>query len=85
MRIRMLYRRNLKMSPGKLAAQSIHAALGLAQMNSKALSPMHSVIVLEASDKKFQEAKNPNAYVVVDKGLTEVAPGTETVLAILEV
>jgi peptidyl-tRNA hydrolase len=74
------------MSPGKIAAQSVHAALGLAQVDNRAFSPMHSVVVLDASDKKFEEAKTnfPN-YVVKDKGITEVAPGTETVLAILEV
>lgn len=93
MRIKVLYRKNLKMSPGKLAAQSVHAALGLASWYPKALSPEHSVVVLEASDKKFEEAKkqslersltSTSAYVVRDKGLTEVQPGTETVLAVLE-
>lgn len=54
-------------------------------MQLESLSPENSVIVLEASDKKFEEAKSPNAYVVKDKGLTEVKPGTETVLAMLEV
>lgn len=85
MRIKVLYRKNLKMSPGKLAAQSVHAALGLAKMFPEAGDPMHSVVVLEASDKKFEEAKpNADTYLVKDLGLTEVTPGTETVLAILE-
>ena len=88
MRIKVLYRKNLKMSPGKLAAQSVHAALGLAAWYPEALSPDHSVVVLEASDKKFEEAKQQvpkQAYIVRDKGLTEVPPDTETVMAILEI
>lgn len=84
MRIKCIYRRNLKMTEGKLAAQCVHAALGLAKMFPEAGDPMHSVVVLEASDKKFNEAKGPDVYVVKDAGRTEVEPGTETVLAILE-
>lgn len=74
------------MSSGKVAAQSVHAALGLAQFDSRALDPMHSVVVLEASDKKFQEARDAKMfkYVVQDAGKTEVLPGTITVLAYLE-
>jgi peptidyl-tRNA hydrolase len=81
MRIKVVYRKNLKMSPGKLAAQTGHAVLGL----NGAYASM-SIVVLEASDKKFQETKaaHPEACVVRDAGRTEVAPGTETVLAYFE-
>jgi peptidyl-tRNA hydrolase len=84
MRIKILYRKNLRMSPGKLAAQSVHAALLLAsetRVNANA-----SVVVLSCSDKKFEESKlNKRVVAVVrDKGLTEVVPGTETCLAFLD-
>lgn len=84
MRIKCIYRKSLKMSPGKLAAQCVHAALGLAKMFPEAGDPMQSVVVLAASGKKFSEAAQSVCYVVRDAGLTEVPPGTETVLAILE-
>jgi len=71
------------MSPGKLAAQTAHAVLGL--------NPdRHDVIVvLEASDKKFFETvdelakNNINYHITVDAGYTEVAPGTKTCLAFI--
>lgn len=74
------YRKNLKMSPGKLAAQCVHAAL----MIREAL-PHESVIVLGVSDAAFDRIKvSQKCAVVADLGLTEVAPGTETVLAWIE-
>ena len=95
-RIKIFYRKNLKMTPGKIAAQCVHAALGL-----KDSDPMMSVIVLGISDKKFNEnvtwikdlvnniyqaenCSNSWYYLVKDLGLTEVPAGTETVLAIYE-
>lgn len=92
--IRIIYRKNLKMTPGKLAAQSVHAALGLKTLFPQ-LTAMDSVVVLQASDAKFEQIKlehkgdtfelgtdnECDCYVVKDKGLTEVLPGTETVLA----
>lgn len=48
-RIKILARKNLKMSPGKLAAQSVHAALALAALVP--LDPMMSVVVLEDNSK----------------------------------
>lgn len=80
-RIKIYYRKNLKMSPGKLAAQSVHAALALPKA-----SPLQSVVVLELSDLKFEAAKeaHPEAHIVHDAGLTEVDKGTETVMAFYE-
>lgn len=81
MRLRLWYRRNLKMSEGKLAAQSVHAALGLAQKFPEAVDAQHSVVVLMASDKKFEDQKEGKFYTHKDLGLTELPPDTETVLA----
>lgn len=88
-RIKLLVRKNLKMTEGKVAAQCVHAALGLAKMNPDAADPMLSVVVLFVSDKKFNEAQAVNEfpfmpYTVRDAGYTEVPPGTETVLAFIE-
>ncbi len=72
------------MSEGKLAAQSVHAALALATQQD--LHPMMSVVVLLVNNAPFEAAKlahNPVA-VIHDAGYTEVAPGTETCLAFLE-
>lgn len=68
MRIKAIYRKNLKMSEGKLAAQVAHAVKNLGE------TPIDcDIIVLGVSDKKFWElsAANPG-YIKVDKGLTEV-------------
>lgn len=83
-RIKILARKNLKMSPGKLAAQSVHAALGLAVQAE--LHPLMSVVVLEVNGRPFDEAKATHSPVAVvrDAGFTEVAPGTETCIAFLE-
>lgn len=79
-RIKILARKNLKMSPGKLAAQAVHAALML-----KGTNPMQSVVVLEVSDAKFGEAQILNDIRVVhDAGYTEVPAGTATCLAYFE-
>jgi peptidyl-tRNA hydrolase len=78
MKLKILYRRNLKMTPGKIAAQAVHAAIAL-----EADDPMMSVVVLGVSDKKFEEEKlvHRRIAVVRDAGYTEVMPNTETCLA----
>lgn len=78
--LKLLVRRNLKMTDNKLGAQCVHAALGLYKRNPQ---DHWKCIVLDASDKKFDEAKHahPDGYVVRDAGFTEVPAGTETVMA----
>lgn len=74
------------MSPGKLAAQAVHAALGLAEIYEEAADPLMSVVVLGVSDTKFDEAQIEHlGYLVEDAGYTEVAPGTETCFAFVEI
>jgi peptidyl-tRNA hydrolase len=92
-RIKILVRRNLKMTCGKSRAQCVHAAIGLYK-----LCPMEhwSCVTLDVSDAKFEEAKarlserlpesdlSAPFYVVKDAGYTEVPAGSETALAFYE-
>jgi peptidyl-tRNA hydrolase len=78
MRIKAIYRKNLKMSEGKVAAQIAHAVKNLGG------TPMDcDIIVLKVSDKKFDEIlmKGHNGYIQYDKGLTEVQANTPTAYA----
>lgn len=75
MKIKAIYRKNLKMSEGKIAAQIAHAVKNLG------VTPKDcDIIVLKVSDKKFDEyiLKGYNGYIQYDKGLTEVEPNTPT-------
>jgi peptidyl-tRNA hydrolase len=77
MKLKIIYRKNLKMSPGKLAAQSVHACVGLGCTDYAM-----SVVVLSASDKKFGELiESKDCFIVQDAGHTEVEAGTATCLA----
>jgi peptidyl-tRNA hydrolase len=81
-RLKFLVRKNLKMSANKIGGQCGHAAIGLYKKDPQ---EHHKCIVLDASDKKFEEAKaacKPSEYyIVVDAGYTEVPAGSETVMA----
>jgi PTH2 family peptidyl-tRNA hydrolase len=68
-RITLLVNSNVKMSPHKLAAQAVHAALahyGIAH---------GAVVVLGASPSKIRSQCD---VVIQDAGVTELAPGTLT-------
>lgn len=79
MNIKVFYRRNLKMSEGKLAAQVGHCIANMA-MKYENFDLPHKIVVLKASDAKFEELKSSADHVQVDLGYTEVDPDTETVL-----
>jgi peptidyl-tRNA hydrolase len=92
MRIKILVRKNLKMSDYKTAAQCVHAALNLYKLDPQ---DHWSCVVLGVSDKKFEEKRDALMaaatgwgatayYVVTDAGYTEVPPGTQTCLAFYE-
>jgi peptidyl-tRNA hydrolase len=80
MRIKSIYRKNLKMSEGKVAAQIAHAVKNLG------ITPKDcDIIVLKVSDKKFEEyLQKESGYIQYDKGLTEVEPNTPTAFAWIE-
>jgi len=77
MKIKAIYRKNLKMTEGKVAAQVAHAVKNLG------ITPVDcDIIVLKVSDKKFEELiLEKDCYVQIDKGLTEVESGTKTAAA----
>jgi len=79
-KIKMLVHKNLNMSERKVAAQCVHAAIGLYRKDPQ---EHWSVVVLETSTKKFEEAKlaHPEGYAVTDAGYTEVPAGSQTVMA----
>lgn len=82
-RIKILARRKLNMTEGKLAAQATHAGIAL---QKKYPREYWACIVLQAGEQTFQQAKidHPEHWVVVDSGYTEVEPDTETVIAFYE-
>ena len=80
MTIKAIYRRNLKMSEGKVAAQVAHAVKNLGETPHNC-----NIVVLKVSDKKFEElVLEKPCYIQTDKGLTEVAPNTMTAAAWIE-
>jgi peptidyl-tRNA hydrolase len=85
-KVKILVRKNLRLSRGKMAAQAVHAALDLVSLGFIDVDSYKGlpVIVLEVSDKKFEENKARKLISIFDAGYTEVKPGTETCLAYLE-
>ena len=91
MKIKCLYRRNLKLSDQKLAAQVGHVVGNLVQITEDQIDRDSVIIVLKASDKKFAEkheelldSKDVNWYIQIDKGITEISEGTATVIGWIE-
>ncbi len=77
MRVKAIYRKNLKMTEGKIAAQVSHAVIGLGVTD-----PLCTIVVLGVSDKKFSElTERSDCYVHSDYGFTEVNAGEKTAAA----
>ena len=78
-RIKFLVHKNLRMSERKVAAQCVHAAIGLYKKDPQ---DHFSVVVLEASTTQFKKAveAHPEGYFVTDAGFTEVPAGSQTVV-----
>ncbi len=66
--IKIIINRHAKMTPGKLAAQAVHAALAAAGIEHGA------VIVLKGTKNQIEACR----VQIVDAGKTELAPGTLT-------
>jgi len=81
MKIKAIYIRNLKMSEGKVAAQIAHAVKNLGETPKDC-----DIVVLKVSKTKFDEhiLEHPEAYIQVDKGLSEVKANTTTAAAWIE-
>jgi len=90
-------RKDLNLSPGKLAAQVAHAAVACAidtkKKNSKwfnewQLEGGKKAVVKVEKDKDFFPLKKKAdelkivSHIITDAGLTEIPPGTKTVLGI---
>lgn len=87
-------RKDLQMGKGKIAAQCCHAAIDLYVGASKSdltawKKSMSRKVVLSIADEKemeeiFEKAKTAglNRHIVTDAGLTQIDPGSKTVLGI---
>lgn len=80
MKIKAIYKKNLKMTEGKVASQIAHAVKNLGTTPKDCI-----IVVLGVSDKKFDElVKENDCYVQKDLGLSEVEAGTQTAAAWIE-
>lgn len=91
-----IVRSSLNMGSGKIAAQCAHAAQIMTTifwtLEEKDpakktfqdwLAQDYRKVVLKAKDSEFNRIKNEfNCSVVIDNGLTEVKPGSETVIVL---
>ncbi len=91
MRIKIYYRKNLKLSPQKLAAVCTHIGKELGNASGDTVAWDDVVVVLSVSDKKFEEYKqhcldNEDIlyHIHVDRGYTEVGPNTECAIGWVE-
>jgi len=90
--IRIYYRKNLKISPQKLASSCTHIGKELGKVCGNTNPYEDKVVVLMASDKKFEEIKQevfdtiPESYyhLHIDRGYTEVYPFTEVAIGWIE-
>lgn len=93
----VVVREDLEMSPGKLAVQVAHGAVGAAEKCRKSHPEwfkdwigegQKKVVVTVTSEKEIRELREEAAEMdlptelVQDAGLTELPPGTVTVLAV---
>ncbi len=80
MRVKAIYRKNLKLTEGKVAAQISHAVIGLG-IND----PLCTIIVLSVRDRKFFDLISlKNCYVHYDYGYTQVEENEPTAAAWIE-
>lgn len=87
----IIINKELKMSKGKTAAQAAHAALGAFLKAERLVSQawrregQKKIVVLGenlATLKKQADLLNIPNFLVIDKGLTELEPGTITALGL---
>jgi peptidyl-tRNA hydrolase len=90
LKIKVYYRKSLKLSEGKLAAQVGHICKELGRMITNTIPKEDIIIVLGVSDTKFKElalqVENSEYtwYQQVDNGATEVVAGTITAFGYVE-
>ena len=91
MKIKIFYRKNLKLSPQKLAAVCTHIGKELGKVCGDTAAWDDVVIVLPASDKKFEEYKQHCLdsekvlyHIHIDRGYTEVERNTECAIGWIE-
>lgn len=89
MRIKIYYRKNLKMSAEKLSAQCGHVAKELGRL-LPSNGRTDTITILRVSDKKYKElclqyqVEGVYWYQQIDSGLTEVPEGTITCFGFIE-